>query len=200
MQCCIVGVFQLISCIPVPVTCLEHILLACAMSVAGVFDTAVNHLYCTCCHVSRAYLCSLPFSLVWHIALGKSTIAALTERFYDIDQGEILIDNHPIKSLDPSWLRGSVIGFIKQEPVLFATTVMENIRYGRPSATDNEVRVLVCLCTCVCMCVLVYVCVHVCACVCLCEVCVCVFACMHVCMCLCVHACVCCVRPWLVSQ
>ena len=72
---------------------------------------------------------------------GKSTIAALTERFYDIDQGEILIDNHPIKSLDPSWLRGSVIGFINQEPVLFATTVMENIRYGRPSATDEEVCV-----------------------------------------------------------
>lgn len=60
---------------------------------------------------------------------GKSTVAALTERFYDIDQGEILIDDHPIKSLDPSWLRGSVIGFINQEPVLFATSVPENIRY-----------------------------------------------------------------------
>ena len=114
---------------------------------------------------------SSPFSLVWRIALGKSTIAALTERFYDIDQGEILIDNHPIKSLDPSWLRGSVIGFIKQEPVLFATTVMENIRYGRPSATDNEVRELV------------YVCVHLCVCVCVCVRCVCVCVCMHAYVC-----------------
>ena len=145
-------------------------------------NTAVNHLYCTCCHVCRAYSCTLPFSFVWRIAPGKSTIAALTERFYDIDQGEILIDNHPIKSLDPSWLRGSVIGFIKQEPVLFATTVMENIRYGRPSATDNEVRVLVYLCMCVCMCV------HVCACVQYVCVCVYMYACVYVsvCACMCV--------------
>ena len=88
--------------------------------------------------------CCLPCAAL--SPLGKSTIAALTERFYDIDQGEILIDNHPIKSLDPSWLRGSVIGFINQEPVLFATTVMENIRYGRPSATDDEVCAHTCLC------------------------------------------------------
>jgi ATP-binding cassette subfamily B (MDR/TAP) protein 8 len=70
---------------------------------------------------------------------GKSTIAVLTERFYDVNSGEITIDSLPIKSLDPSWLRGEVIGFINQEPVLFATSVRENIRYGRPSATDQEV-------------------------------------------------------------
>ena len=101
--------------------------------------------------------CCLPCAAL--SPLGKSTIAALTERFYDIDQGEILIDNHPIKSLDPSWLRGSVIGFINQEPVLFATTVMENIRYGRPSATDDEVCVRACVCVRECACVCVCVCV-----------------------------------------
>ncbi|KAK3608510.1 hypothetical protein CHS0354_010363 [Potamilus streckersoni] len=70
---------------------------------------------------------------------GKSTVAALLERFYDIKDGQILIDNVDIKALDPSWLRGRAIGYINQEPVLFAATVMENIRYGRPDATDQEV-------------------------------------------------------------
>ncbi|KAK3101490.1 hypothetical protein FSP39_003998 [Pinctada imbricata] len=71
---------------------------------------------------------------------GKSTVAALIERFYDVNSGQITIDGEDIKNLDPSWLRGRAIGFINQEPVLFATSVMENIRYGRPDATDVEVR------------------------------------------------------------
>lgn len=70
---------------------------------------------------------------------GKSTVAALLERFYDIDDGKISIDGVSLKELDPTWLRGKAIGFINQEPVLFATSVMENIRYGRPDATDIEV-------------------------------------------------------------
>ena len=44
-----------------------------------------------------------------------------------------------MKTLDPSWLRGRAIGYISQEPVLFATSILENIRYGRPSATKEEV-------------------------------------------------------------
>lgn len=70
---------------------------------------------------------------------GKSTVASLVERFYDVKHGKITIDNVNIQDLDPSWLRGHAIGFINQEPVLFATTVMENIRYGCPEATDQEV-------------------------------------------------------------
>ncbi|XP_071121364.1 mitochondrial potassium channel ATP-binding subunit-like [Mytilus edulis] len=70
---------------------------------------------------------------------GKSTVAALLERFYEIGHGKITLDGEDIKDLDPSWLRGRAIGFINQEPVLFATSVMENIRYGRPDATDLEV-------------------------------------------------------------
>ncbi|GFR75693.1 ATP-binding cassette sub-family B member 8, mitochondrial [Elysia marginata] len=70
---------------------------------------------------------------------GKSTVAALLERFYDINQGQITLDGIDLRELDPSWLRGHAIGFINQEPVLFATTVMENIRYGRPDASDQEV-------------------------------------------------------------
>ena len=70
---------------------------------------------------------------------GKSTVASLLERFYDIDSGSIILDGHELKSLDPSWLRGHVIGFINQEPILFGTTIMENIRFGKPEASDEEV-------------------------------------------------------------
>ncbi|XP_011881722.1 PREDICTED: ATP-binding cassette sub-family B member 8, mitochondrial-like [Vollenhovia emeryi] len=70
---------------------------------------------------------------------GKSTVAVLLERFYDVDEGSITIDGRDIRSLNSSYLRGSVLGYINQEPTLFATSVMENIRYGRPCATDEEV-------------------------------------------------------------
>ncbi len=56
-----------------------------------------------------------------------------------MEGGSITIDGHNIKNLDPTWLRGRAIGFINQEPILFATSIMENIRYGKPSATDLEV-------------------------------------------------------------
>ncbi|XP_054278563.1 mitochondrial potassium channel ATP-binding subunit-like [Macrosteles quadrilineatus] len=70
---------------------------------------------------------------------GKSTIAALLERFYDVDEGHIRLAGVDLRELDPSWLRGQTIGLINQEPVLFATSILENIRYGRPSASDSEV-------------------------------------------------------------
>ena len=73
---------------------------------------------------------------------GKSTVAALLERFYEPTGGRIYLDDSPLDELDPSWLRGRVLGFINQEPVLFATTIIENIRYGRPSASDQEVFVM----------------------------------------------------------
>ncbi|GLV43523.1 uncharacterized protein CBL_04065 [Carabus blaptoides fortunei] len=71
---------------------------------------------------------------------GKSTVVALLERFYDINNGTIKLDGEDIEFLDPSWLRGRVLGLISQEPVLFGTTVRENIRYGRPDASDFEVE------------------------------------------------------------
>ena len=63
----------------------------------------------------------------------------MNSRFYDVDSGRISIDGEDIRSLDPAWLRGRIVGFINQEPVLFATSILENIRYGRPDATDDEV-------------------------------------------------------------
>ncbi|KAI8915623.1 P-loop containing nucleoside triphosphate hydrolase protein [Gorgonomyces haynaldii] len=68
---------------------------------------------------------------------GKSTVGQLIERFYDADHGRILIDGADIKQLDPSWLRKH-IGYINQEPVLFAGSIIDNIRYGT-DCTDEQV-------------------------------------------------------------
>ncbi len=70
---------------------------------------------------------------------GKSTIASLVPRFYDPKSGQILLDGIDLQTLQPSWLREN-IGIVAQEPVLISTTIEENIRYGRPSASDDEVK------------------------------------------------------------
>ncbi|XP_059822231.1 bile salt export pump [Hypanus sabinus] len=69
---------------------------------------------------------------------GKSTAVELIQRFYDPKQGMITLDGHDIRSLNIPWLR-SLIGIVEQEPVLFATTIEENIRYGRDSVTKDEI-------------------------------------------------------------
>uniref|UniRef100_A0A1I7YJ42 Mitochondrial potassium channel ATP-binding subunit n=1 Tax=Steinernema glaseri TaxID=37863 RepID=A0A1I7YJ42_9BILA len=71
---------------------------------------------------------------------GKSTIAALIERFYEPTSGSITLDGRDLSTLDLQWLRRHTIGIISQEPVLFGTTIAENIRYGKINATDEEVR------------------------------------------------------------
>ena len=70
---------------------------------------------------------------------GKSTAAALLCRLYDPQQGQILLDGHPYPQLDADWLRQQV-GVVSQEPILFATSVRDNIRYGRLDASDAEVQ------------------------------------------------------------
>jgi ABC transporter fused permease/ATP-binding protein len=69
---------------------------------------------------------------------GKSTIASLIPRFYDPLKGRILFDGEPVKELKPSWLREQ-IGVVSQEPILISSTIEENIRYGKPEASDAEV-------------------------------------------------------------
>ncbi|MBR4030211.1 MAG: ABC transporter ATP-binding protein [Clostridia bacterium] len=69
---------------------------------------------------------------------GKTTITNLLNRFYDIDEGEILIDGVSIYNLERDFLRKN-IAMVLQDTHLFSGTVMENIRYGRPDATDEEV-------------------------------------------------------------
>nr|DBA19799.1 TPA: hypothetical protein GDO54_015575 [Pyxicephalus adspersus] len=69
---------------------------------------------------------------------GKSTTIQLIQRFYDPDEGMVTLDGHDIRSLNIQWLR-SLIGIVEQEPVLFATTIAENIRYGKDSATMEDI-------------------------------------------------------------
>ena len=68
---------------------------------------------------------------------GKTTITNLINRFYDIQKGQILYDGHDIKSIEKDSLRSS-LGIVLQDTHLFTGTVMENIRYGRLAATDEE--------------------------------------------------------------
>ena len=68
-------------------------------------------------------------ALVGPSGSGKSTIIGLVERFYDPLEGELLLDGTPLKNLNIQWLR-TQIGLVAQEPLLFATTVWENIAFG----------------------------------------------------------------------
>jgi len=76
--------------------------------------------------------------LVGKSGAGKSTIINLVCRFYDIDSGSLTVDGHPIDELKLQELR-SRIGIVMQEPFLFNGTVLDNIRYGVPEATFEEV-------------------------------------------------------------
>jgi len=78
-------------------------------------------------------------ALVGHSGCGKSSVVCLLERFYDIQDGELLLDGVSIKELNVRWLRQH-IGLVGQEPVLFSGSIADNIRMGKPDATDEEVE------------------------------------------------------------
>ncbi len=70
---------------------------------------------------------------------GKSTIASLLGRLYDPQSGRILLDGKDLKTLDPEWLRQQ-IGVVAQEPLLFSSSIADNIRYGKVGASLAEVE------------------------------------------------------------
>jgi len=78
-------------------------------------------------------------ALVGHTGAGKSSVARLIARFYEFQEGELLIDGRDIRRLDLGQYRRH-IGLVPQEPFLFSGTVANNIRYGRTGATDEQVR------------------------------------------------------------
>lgn len=98
-------------------------------------------------HQDRPILEDLSFSLssgeklalVGSSGSGKSTIAKLLFRFYDVQQGSIRIDGQDIKDITQHSLR-SAIGVVPQDTVLFDASILENVRYGRPGASDEEVK------------------------------------------------------------
>ena len=78
-------------------------------------------------------------ALVGHSGSGKSTCVQLLERYYDATEGMILLDGKDITSLDPRWLHRK-IGLVSQEPILFQTTIKNNITYAKPHATMEEIQ------------------------------------------------------------
>ncbi|KAF0917807.1 hypothetical protein E2562_021479 [Oryza meyeriana var. granulata] len=78
-------------------------------------------------------------AIVGESGSGKSTVISLVERFYDPQAGEVLIDGINIKSLRLNWIRGK-IGLVSQEPLLFMTSIKDNITYGKDDATIEEIR------------------------------------------------------------
>jgi ATP-binding cassette subfamily B protein len=78
-------------------------------------------------------------AIVGSSGAGKSTLAKLVFRFYDVTQGDILIDDQSIKTITQHSLR-QAIGVVPQDSVLFNDTLIENVRYGRPGASDEDVK------------------------------------------------------------
>ncbi|XP_065886381.1 ATP-dependent translocase ABCB1-like isoform X2 [Dysidea avara] len=78
-------------------------------------------------------------ALVGSSGSGKSTVVQLIQRFYDLNEGQILVGGNDIRKVNLHWLRQH-IGVVSQEPVLFASTIAENIRYGKEDATQEEIE------------------------------------------------------------
>jgi len=77
-------------------------------------------------------------AIVGRTGAGKSSLANLITRFYEVDQGEVTIDGYNVNSVTQQSLRGQ-IGVVTQDPFLFSGTIEDNIRYGRPEASREEV-------------------------------------------------------------
>lgn len=77
-------------------------------------------------------------ALVGETGAGKSTVIRLLARFFDVTDGAVLVDGHDVRRVTLASLR-SQMGIVLQDPFLFSATIAENIRYGRPDATDEEV-------------------------------------------------------------
>lgn len=78
-------------------------------------------------------------ALVGHTGAGKTTMVSLLARFYEIQKGEILVDGVNVQNIDIESYRSN-LGIVLQEPYLFSGTLEDNIRYGNPNATDEDIQ------------------------------------------------------------
>lgn len=89
-------------------------------------------------HINLTIKPGMSYALVGSSGGGKTTMCHLIPRFYDVTEGRILVDGHDVRTLTQESLRQN-IGIIQQDVFLFAGTVMDNLRYGKPDASDAEV-------------------------------------------------------------
>ena len=87
-------------------------------------------------------------ALIGHTGSGKTTLASLVPRFYDVSRGRVTIDGADVRDVNLISLRRS-IGVVAQDPFLFSASVRENIAFGRPDATDEEIALAARSCSCV---------------------------------------------------
>ncbi len=78
-------------------------------------------------------------ALVGHTGCGKSTVASLLYRYFDVQGGSIEVDGVDVRELDPRWYRRH-LAMVPQDPIVFDTTLAENIAYGRPDATPEQIE------------------------------------------------------------
>jgi len=92
-------------------------------------------------HVSFSVAPGQRVAIVGPTGVGKTTLINLLMRFYTPQQGRILLDGHDVKAVDAQDLRRQ-IGLVLQEPVLFAGSILDNLRYARPGVTEEEITAL----------------------------------------------------------
>jgi ATP-binding cassette subfamily B protein len=90
-------------------------------------------------HIDLALDAGTTVALIGHTGAGKTTLASLVPRFYEVDSGRVLVDGVDVRDVTLASLRSS-IGAITQDPFLFSTTVRENIAFGRPGMSDEDVE------------------------------------------------------------
>ncbi|KAA8528153.1 hypothetical protein F0562_035596 [Nyssa sinensis] len=94
-------------------------------------------------HIFKSFSLSIPSgtaaALVGQSGSGKSTVISLLQRFYDPQAGEVLIDGINLKEFQLRWIREK-IGLVSQEPVLFTSSIKDNISYGKDGATIEEIK------------------------------------------------------------
>ena len=90
-------------------------------------------------HLELALDAGTTVALIGHTGSGKTTLSSLVPRFYDVDSGHVVVDGVDVRDVKLASLRRS-IGVIAQDPFLFSTTVRDNIAFGLPDLTDDEVE------------------------------------------------------------
>ena len=91
-------------------------------------------------HLDLALDAGTTVALIGHTGSGKTTLASLVPRFYDVDSGRVLVDGVDVRDVTLAIAAAARSASITQDPFLFSTTVRENIAFGRPDLTDDEVE------------------------------------------------------------